>query len=69
MPREAAIPGKLMPGSAPARTVGRQNMPGSMSAPAYEPAAKTSPGRSTNKVSVPIERHAFRTRGGKGNGS
>jgi hypothetical protein len=65
VPREAAIPGKFMPGSIPPRTVGRQLMPGNMSTPASEPAYKTSPGASVNKRSVPRE-PAFKTRPGPG---
>jgi hypothetical protein len=66
MAREAAIPGKFMPGSVPPKTVGRQLMPGNMSAPAREPAFKTSHGASTNKRAVSNE-PAFKTRGGPGN--
>jgi hypothetical protein len=60
MAREAAIPGKQMPGAAPPmrpiRTAG----------PKAEPAFNTSPGASTNKRAVPRE-PAFKTRGGPGN--
>jgi hypothetical protein len=54
-----------MPGSIPAKTVGRSLMPGNMSTPAREPAYKTSPGASVNKRSVPRE-PAFKTTPGAG---
>ena len=67
MPREAAIDTGRMPGSAPPAKTGGQRMPTSMPAPASEPAFRTTPGRSTNKA---VNREpAFKTRGGKGNGS
>jgi hypothetical protein len=60
MPREAAVPGKRMPGAAPpARPI---RSAGSIS----EPAFKTTVGASTNKRSVPRE-PAFKTRGSPGN--
>lgn len=66
---EPAFPsGRIRGGAAPAKT-GGQRMPGGMGAPAPEPAFKQTPGRSTNKLVVPVERKAFATRGGKGNGS
>lgn len=68
MAREAAHPSGRMPGKAPPAKTGGQVMPTGMGAPAPEPAFRTSPGRSTNKTAVANER-AFRTRGGKGNGS
>jgi hypothetical protein len=54
-----------MPGSIPAKTVGRALMPGNMSAPASEPAYRTTPGASVNKRSVSRE-PAFKTRPGPG---
>lgn len=69
MAREAAHPSGRMPGSAPPAKTGGQRMPSSASAPASEPAFNQgATGRSTNKTVVRGE-PAFKTRGGKGNGS
>jgi hypothetical protein len=59
MAREAAIPGKRMPGAAPPAKPSRAAGPGNASA------FKTSPGASVNKRSVPRE-PAFRTKPGPG---
>jgi hypothetical protein len=59
MAREAAIPGKRMPGAAPPSKPSRAAGPGNASA------FKTSPGASVNKT--PVRREpAFKTRPGAG---
>lgn len=68
MAREAAMSGQRMRGGAPPAKSGGQVMPSKAPAPAAEPAFRQSPGRSTNKTVVASE-PAFKTRGGKSNGS
>ena len=66
--REGGHPSGRIPGVAAPAKSGGQVLPSRASAPAVEPAFRSSLGRSTNKTPVRGEQ-AFRTRGGKGNGS
>lgn len=66
--REGGHPSGRIPGVAAPAKSGGQVLPSRSPAPAREAAFKSSPGRSTNSTPVRGEQ-AFRTRGGKGNGS
>lgn len=63
VPPEAAMSGnKQMRGTAP------PSRPIRSAGPVAEPAFRTTSGASVNKTSVPVERQAFKSRPGSGNG-